>query len=156
MHRIWTSYITVSFCGALGFFTAVNSVPSPETSILGRWEEQKWEYEKVDKKGRDPENFKYISEEVKHLIGQNLVIHKAETWIFMPGGKVRLIGENTDKTVMWRLLGRGHILQFKYDNDTIENYDLTELDENTMVVNFDTDIQARGIAKLTFKKVNPK
>lgn len=153
--NVWTSYITVALFGTFGFFTVVENVPSPEERIRGRWEEQKWEYEKVDKKRSDPESYKHISEDVKHDIGQNLVIHKAETWIFLPNRTVRLIGEKTEKTVMWRITGRGHILQFKYDNDTVENYDLTELDENTMVLNFDTEIQARGIAKLTFKKVKP-
>ena len=154
MGNIWSAYITVAICGFMGFYLTIENVPSPEELIVGRWEELKWEYEKVNKAENDSTNYKHISDDVKDLIGQNLIIHKAETWIFLPGRKVRLLGENTDKTVKWSIRGRGNILQFKHDNETIENYNLTKLDDNTMELHFDADIQARGIAKLTFKKVN--
>ncbi len=154
MSRVWSSYLIVALCGITGFFITVENSPSPEDIIIGEWEELKWEYEKVDKTGNDSVNYKHISDDVKDLIGQNLIIHKAETWIFLPDHRVRLLGENTDKIVKWRIGGRGNILQFKHDSATIENYNLSELNDHTMVLNFEADIQAKGIAKLTFKKIN--
>ncbi len=153
MANVWTSYTTVALAGFFGFLVTIENVPSPEEYIIGEWKELKWEYEKVDKAQNDSANYKHISDDVKDLIGQNLIIHKAETWVFLPGRKVKLIGEDTTKTVQWRITGRGHILQFKHENGELENYALSQLNENEMVLNFEADIEARGIAKLTFRKI---
>jgi hypothetical protein len=62
------------------------------------------------------------------------------------------MGTDTAREVRWKLKGRGHILELEYDNRIVEHYNLTELNDNTMVLNFDSDIQVKGIAKLTFIK----
>jgi hypothetical protein len=138
--------------GILPFSILINLSSSPERQILGEWEEMAWEYERVNMTGEDTLDRKAITDDVKELIGQDLVIHQAEKWIFLPNGKLKLISENEEKTIRWRLKGRGHILQLKYSNDTVENYSLTELDKNRMILNFESDVHARGIAKLTFEK----
>lgn len=150
--KIYVAYISVFLLLILGFLIAVDVAPSPEQTIIGEWKELAWEYERVDKVG-DTVTEKVISDEVKQHIGQHLVIHEAETWEFMPNGQLKLITADEEKIVKWRIKGRGHILQIKYvDENVVENYNLTELDDNTMVLNFDSDLQARGIAKLTFQR----
>ena len=90
--------------------------------------------------------------DVKKIIGQHLLIHEAETWKFLSNGKLVLKAGENERLVDWKIKGRGNILQLKYDDNVVENYNLTELDNNTMILNFDSEIQARGIAKLTFEK----
>jgi hypothetical protein len=150
--KIYVTYISIFLLLVLGFLIAIDHAPSPEQTILGEWKELNWEYERVDKMD-DTLTEKVISDDVKKHIGQHLVIHEAETWQFLPNGRLKLISSDDERIVRWRIKGRGHILQIKYDDEKIvENYNLTELDENTMVLNFDSDLQARGIAKLTFQR----
>ena len=150
--KLWFIYLGIFATGLMSFVVMIQAAPSPETLILGEWKELKWEYEKVNKI-EDTLNYKDISEEVKNKIGQHLIIHQAENWRFLPNKRIVLIGENSIKHASWRIRGRGHILQLKYDdNNSIENYNITELSEEHMVLNFDSNIQAKGIAKLTFEK----
>lgn len=150
--KLWFIYLGIFAAGLMSFVVMIQSAPSPETLILGEWKELKWEYEKVNKPD-DSLDYKYISEEVKNKIGEHLIIHQAEVWRFLPNKRVVLIGENTIKHASWRIIGRGHILQLKYDNNNAsESYNITDLNEENMILNFDSNIQARGIAKLTFEK----
>lgn len=145
-------YISVLGLLLMSFTVMISSAKNPEKVIIGEWQELKWEYEKVNKSSNSV-NYKIISDEVKSLIGQNLIIHKAETWQFLPDRRVLLKTEDGAKIANWHIKGRGHILQLKYENsNSIENYNITELNEHELVLNFDMNIQAKGIAKLTFKK----
>ncbi len=128
---------------------------SPEMIIEGEWKELAWEYEKADiktfsSKASEDNDSSYI----KDIAGQDLVIHKAEKWIFCPNGKLILKGENYTKEITWNIKGRGNILELKYDNNNIEHYSLTELENDKLILNFDTSAHTRGIARLTFEKVN--
>ena len=93
-----------------------------------------------------------ISNEKKRLISEDLIIHEAEIWKFLPFGKLKLIGNNKEKNVSWKLKGRGNILKLIYKNEKIERYIITELTQNTLIINVEFDIEAKGIAKLTFKR----
>lgn len=135
--------------GLMAFFkTAIN----PEKTIVGEWKEMNWEYEKSDKFLGNSGIGKAISDLEKTEIAKDLVIHEAETWTFEPNGNLKLTNDKSAKSVKWVLKGRGHILQLKYDKGTTENYFLTHLDDHRMVLNLELDNQARGIAKLVFKK----
>jgi hypothetical protein len=126
---------------------------SPDKQIIGVWNEQAWEYEKVyNRKDQLAIESDTISQSVKDQLGKHLLIHSAEKWNFTPNGQLVLIGLDTVKTVQWKLKGRGHILELEYDNEIIEHYNLTELNSNQMVLNFDSDMQIKGIAKLTFNR----
>lgn len=135
------------------FYFLVHGRVSPDNQILGEWKEVRWEYEKVDNNER-VERYKHLSEYVESTMGQHLIIHQAETWKFMEDGKLKLSGQHMEEIVEWRIKGRGHILELRHQNKEVEYYDLTRLDDNTMVLNFDSDMQVRGIAKLTFEKIN--
>lgn len=146
-------YIALLVFAAAGMFWVLNNVESPEHLIIGSWKEHSWEYEKAYSTATlKVMNRDTISQSVKDQLGRHLMIHSAETWDFHPDGSLELHGADTVKRVKWRLKGRGHILELEYADRVIEHYNLTELDRNTMVLNFDSDIQVKGIAKLTFNK----
>jgi len=150
--RIRLIYFSVFFIGVASFMMLISATPDPERQILGEWKEVKWEYEKVNLTDENGAALLHIPDEVKRSIGQHLVIHEAETWTFLPNGRLRLSSETMEKEVTWRMKGRGHILQIKYDRNTTENYVVERLKDGTLCLQFETDIQARGIAKLTFEK----
>lgn len=145
-------YIAVFVAGFSSFFIMITTTNNPENIIVGEWKELAWEYEKVDKV--DSSGFDFTSDNIKEAVAQHLVIHQAEVWTFLPNGRLKLQSNGEEKVVTWRIKGRGNILQLKHDNNnTVENYNLTLLDNNSLVLNFEADIQARGIAKLTFEKI---
>ncbi|GGD32406.1 hypothetical protein [Flavobacterium orientale] len=148
--KIATTYTLVFVVIVATIITTISLSQSPEKKIVGQWNELSWEYERVDMV--NDTNNKEITDDVKKIIGQHLLIHEAETWKFLSNGKLVLKAGENERLVDWKIKGRGHILQLKYDNDVVENYNLTELNNNVMVLNFDSEIQARGIAKLTFEK----
>ncbi|CAM3818829.1 hypothetical protein FLCU109888_03040 [Flavobacterium cucumis] len=155
MKKIWTQYLLVFGLGIALFIFLISMAKNPEIEIEGEWSELTWEYEKADKNETIKQDFTSISNYVKDLIGENLVIHKAEKWKFYPNGKLILEGNGYEKEVSWHMKGRGNILEIKYDNQNIEHYNLTELSDDKLVLNFDTDTHTRGIARLTFVKTNP-
>jgi len=150
--RVLLIYIVVLGLGSIGMISIVNKSSNPESIILGEWSEVSWEYEKSDKPIANGMDKRYLSEYVKNVTGQNLVIHEAETWTFMPNGKLILTGKDLNKTVKWSIKGRGHLLQLKYDDNETEHYNITELSRDKLILNFEADAQARGIARLTFDK----
>lgn len=153
--KIWIRYISFFAFGVFLFVTLISMANSPEATIEGEWKELVWEYEKVDKiNDTTKSDYDNVSYYVKDVAGQDLVIHKAEKWIFCPNGKLILEGNDYSKEVSWNIKGRGNILELKYDNNNVEHYSLTELSNDKLVLNFDTDTHTRGIARLTFEKLN--
>jgi len=150
--RIFIVYFFIFSLAFGGLFFLIHQADSPESLVIGQWSEVAWEYEKTDKPLKDSLSKGYITEYVKFMTGQDLIIHEAESWEFMPDGTLRLRGENLDKTVRWRIKGRGHLLLLKYNDNEEEHYNITELSKDKLVLNFESDAQARGIAKLTFSK----
>lgn len=153
-YKLWLVYIGIFALGLSSFIIMLNSSMSPEVMILGEWNEMKWEYEKVNENELDSLHIHELSEMVKKQLGHNLIVHKAEQWKFEPDGRLIMHGKNISQEIRWAMKGRGHILELKYANGLIESYSLTELKENQLVLNFETEMQARGIAKLTFEKIN--
>lgn len=152
--KIIIKYIGLSLLVLL-FLTIMTGISgNPEKKIEGVWKEAIWEYEKADKNDTVNADFKNVSGYVKEIASQNLVIHKAEKWIFMPGRKLILEGKDSTKEVTWTIKGRGNILELKYNDQTVEHYTLTELSDKKLVLNFNTDTEIRGIARLTFEKTN--
>lgn len=153
--KIWIKYVGFFALGIFLFVTLISMAKNPEITLEGEWKELVWEYEKVDKiNDTTLGDYDTVSCYVKDTAGQNLIIHKAEKWIFCSNGKLILKGTNYTREVSWNIKGRGNILELKYDNSTTEHYNLTELSDNKFVLNFDTDNHARGIARLTFEKIN--
>jgi hypothetical protein len=128
---------------------------NPEKQIEGEWKELSWEYEKVDKPKDSTTilSYKTSSDFVKQIVGENLIIHQAESWNFLPNGQLVLSNLKGKKIVQWRLKGRGNILEIKHNKDTVEHYNVTKLENGQLILNFDSDMHVRGIAKLTFERI---
>jgi hypothetical protein len=149
------AYFLVLGIGIIIFIVLFSYSKTPEKSIMGEWQEVEWKYEKVNKIGDSVILNSTNTDNLKNLLGKNLIIHEAENWFFSDDGKLILKEGENSKTVNWRIKGRGHILKIKYENfDVIEYYNISRLTEDELILNFDSDIQARGIAKLTFKRKN--
>lgn len=151
--KLWFTYICVFTIGISSFVIMITTSENPENKILGEWKELEWEYEKVDKLEKKNIINEFSSDNIREAISEHLVFHQAETWVFLPNGRLKLQGPQSETIVSWRIKGRGNILQLKHENSIVENYNLTQLDNNKLVINFEADIQARGIAKLTFEKI---
>lgn len=149
-------YFTLFFILALGYTMVKGKVQNPEHLIVGTWNERSWQYEKVNAPGdlKKLRGQDTIAQSVRDQLGRHLVIHSAETWQFKGDGSLLLHGADTTKRVKWKLKGRGHILELEYADKVIEHYNLTELTASRMALNFDSDIQVKGIAKLTFDNIN--
>ena len=150
--KIWIRYIGFLGLGIFLFISLISVTKNPEATIEGEWRELAWEYEKVDKNDTLNDDFKSVSGYVKEIAGQDLIIHKAEKWKFFSDGRLVLEGNNYTKEIAWTIKGRGNILELKSDKGT-EHYSLTELSNNKLILNFDTNTHTRGIARLTFEKI---
>ncbi|WP_159076327.1 lipocalin family protein [Flagellimonas amoyensis] len=127
---------------------------SPESLILGEWEEVAWKYEKLDH--GDMMGFD-IDKLQKQEICKNIIIHEAETWRFNPDGTLSFLDENEIKeNLKWNIKGRGHILELHHKNNIVEDYQVVEVTEDELVVQFNSDLQVRGIVKMTFKRIPKK
>ena len=150
--KFTTIYIGAFVLVILSFLSILQSRPSPEVMISGEWTEVSWKYKKVHSTSNlDFKN--YSSEQVKNLLGKDLVISKAEKWEFLPGGNLKLTSGETVRVVNWRIKGRGHILQLQYHDGLLENYSISYLKNGKMVLNIDAGRKVRGLAQLTFNKI---
>jgi len=124
----------------------------PEKAIMGEWKEVSWVYDRnnVGEKVKQE-----IDTEERIDIANHLVIHEFENWTFRKDYSIKL-HERTGKEhqAKWRLKDRGRILILLNDNGTSEVYSVESLKENELVLHFDTDVHARGIVKITLKKIN--
>jgi hypothetical protein len=154
MKPVWPVYVLLTFAILVGFAWVKSHVSGPEQMIAGTWHELSWEYEKVNTPA-DKQRLKdgdTIAQSVKDQLGKHLMIHSAETWKFQPDGTLILEGRHAVKIIRWKLKGRGHILELEHRDHTVEHYNLTALTREKMILNFDSDMQVKGIAKLTFHR----
>lgn len=154
--RVVLVYIGIIALLTSGVISLMANDISPDNKLLGEWKEVSWEFEKLDETG-DQEFWgisKSITDQLKKEISRELAFHEAETWEFYPDGKISLEGENGKRSsLFWRLKGRGHVLKLFGHADSIEHYQIQKLTADTMEIHFNTDLQARGIVKMTFKKI---
>ncbi len=126
---------------------------NPEQTILGKWEEVSWEFERVNTASNQMSI--ELEENQKKEIYKNLIIHDAEVWEFSPEKELTLqqSGKSTNTKLNWTMKGRGHILELKYKNLPAETYQVQQLTNDELVVYFNFDLQIRGLVKIKFKKV---
>lgn len=116
-------------------------VNNPELMIIGQWEEKDWAYEKLDDKS------------LLELGIENFKKHEAETWVFKENNTVEFNkGDRIIALAEWHIKGRGHILKIDHSDGTEELFDIKELNNSELVLNFDIGMETRGIAKLIFAK----
>jgi len=118
---------------------------NPERLIKGRWMETTWSYENVDKS-----DFLYHDVRMAHK-------HESEAWRFMNNNQLHFYnGEDIAAKATWKIKGRGHVLQLTYEDGDTELYDIKELNDHELILNFDIGMESRGIARLIFTKVANK
>ncbi len=133
-------------------FLIVSST-NPEELIVGEWQEVSWEYEKPIAPILG-DSSKAIADDLKNRLAQDMIIHMAESWKFSPDGSVKLIGQGKDTVVVnWKFKGRGHILKLHYEDGLEEYYNVVELNRDELILHFHVEMQAKGIAKITFKRL---
>lgn len=154
MKRMWriTAYLAF-FCGVfLLVFSLISAMQSPEKRIIGNWVETAWEYERTAK-GSDILPDRHLPEELRDEITGKLLIHTAETWQFFSDGTLILRKKDGAMSHLhWKLKGRGHVLQVCLPGSDNEYYDIGELNDSSLLLYIDTDVQAKGIVRLQFTK----
>jgi hypothetical protein len=118
---------------------------NPERLIKGKWMETTWSYENVDKT-----SFLYHDIRMQHK-------HESEAWRFMNNNQLLFYnGDDVAAKATWKIKGRGHILQLTYEDGDMEVYDIKELNDHELIINFDIGMESRGIARLVFTRVANK
>jgi hypothetical protein len=126
----------------------------PEQLLAGRWRESGWEYEKLATKA--PLTSKWIDGiDLPAFAESRVVRHEAEYWEFMPGRDLIIAKrDGTHLKARWRLKGRGHVLTVRTSDKEFEVYDVKQLDRDQLVLNYDVGMEVRGIARLTFRRID--
>lgn len=145
-------YVLVFLLAVSSIAWMVGVAPSPEKLVLGQWQETRWIYESQCTSGGGLKDTGHGATAGHNLLGRDLIIHKAETWIFEPGGKLLIQLPEKELCGSWCLKGRGNILEIRYDDQFVEHYQITRIRKDSMVLHFDAAMQAKGIAQLTFTK----
>jgi hypothetical protein len=150
--------LIILFYGVLGVLLSgsmyvVTHYRNHEQSIVGKWEEVSWEYEKVDAPNND---FLGINHDQKEEIWQHITLHQAEVWEFLPNKTVKLFSDNhLAENIEWNIKGRGNILELSHHDNRKEDYQIQEINDDKLVIHFNLDLQVRGIVKMTFKRIEP-
>lgn len=139
--RLWLTYLSILIAGIGTVILLFSFSTNPEIQIVGEWNEIVWAYDQKEMPSS------------KRTESSGFLIHEAEVWTFLPDGRLLLEGDSSTSEALWSLKGRGHILQLKYDNDYIENYNIDVLDNNELVLNFEDGLEVRGLSKLTFSRL---
>lgn len=126
----------------------------PEARLMGRWQEVSWTYEKVDEADQVPGVGAMLSDELRKEITRGLVIHESETWHFEPGTALVLqkAGSRND-TLHWKLKGYGHMLELVFGDDHQEVYNIRDIKEDELVLQFNNDMIARGVVRIVLKRL---
>lgn len=136
--------IVLLLCVIMGY-TVFNHANYPEKAILGSWKEVSWTYTL----GEGEKDIS-ITEEERHSIANHLIIHASEKWSFRKDYTLNLAKKGNEvHHAKWHLLGRGHILKIINDKGLQELYSIESLSKNKMILHFETDVQARGLVKIT-------
>lgn len=118
---------------------------NPERMIKGKWKETTWTYENLDKS-----SFIYHDVRMAHK-------HESEAWKFIDNNQVHFYnGDEIAARATWKIKGRGHVLQLTYEDGDTELYDIKELNNHELILNFDIGLESRGIARLVFTKIANK
>ncbi|MFV1449019.1 hypothetical protein VBZ51_07720 [Maribacter sp. HS] len=148
--KLWSIYL---FFGILLLFSSYSIInkDSPETLILGDWEEVSWKYEKLDYNNKLDFS---INDLLKKEICQDLIIHEAETWRFNSDKSLTFLENGIIKEdLKWNVKGRGNILELQHKNEIIEGYQVVTISKDKLIIQFHSDLQIKGIVRIAFKRI---
>lgn len=151
--KVWPVYLFFALLLVFSSWLLIDK-DSPEVLILGDWEEVSWKFEKLD---HNNELDFSINKLQKQEICKNLIIHRAETWQFSPNKRLTFLEDGkVREDLKWSIKGRGHILELKHNNAVVEDYQVVGITDEELVVQFNFDLQIKGIVKMTFKRIPKK
>jgi len=145
-----SAILAVLTLSSFGYYVFSHS-SYPEVAIVGQWKEVSWVYDRnnVDEKVKQE-----IGSDERYAIANHLVIHEFENWTFGKNYTIKLHERNgKEHLAKWRLKDRGRILMLVNNDGTNEVYSVESLKKNELILHFDTDVHARGIVKITLKKI---
>lgn len=145
-------YLIVALTAISGIAWVVRVAPNPEILLLGEWKETDWLYESSCFEKKLNNSCAEGKRGSHALLGQELIIHQAETWNFRPNGELIIELQDRELTGSWCLKGRGNVLEIKYEDQFVEHYQINRIKEDSLVLYFDAEMQAKGIAQLSFSK----
>lgn len=138
----------------IGAAWVLRTIEHPETRIVGAWQEVSWSYEKADDHGSGVGSGATFDEALRREVSKGLLIHESETWRFDPGARLVLQKQDrTDDSLQWRIKGRGHMLELRFNDRHQEVYQICSLDNDRLVLQFNNNMIARGIVRIVFKRV---
>ncbi len=139
--------------GAGVFLLGAACTESPEKTLVGCWKEVDARYEKLPKDGRVNRLWS-DGVRVRDYPTRDILRHESEAWEFRPGGEVQILGRNGKATKgRWRLKGRGHVMTVRFPaTQAFEVYDIKELDQDRLVLHYDSGMEVRGVARLEFQR----
>lgn len=146
-------YAPLFLIGLSSFSVMLTNAPDYEDKLIGTWKESNWIYEEGS--GADLASVAETGEE-ESIAGEAYKVHKAEVWTFSKGGLLTFRSGNETSKANWSVKGRGNILEIKYDNNQTEHYEISEIVNKNMVLDYECSVQAKGIAKLYFQKSENK
>lgn len=123
---------------------------SPEELLTERWIETSWSFEKATGSAG---NSRRGGIRMQALEGHRYFRHEAEYWRFFPDRTFEIKLESGERQVgRWRLKGRGHVLTLRYASGHQEAFDVRELNRSELVLHAHAGMEARSVARLTFKR----
>lgn len=148
---IISSVIALLTLSSFGYYVFSHAY-YPERAILGEWKEVSWVYDRNDEGQKVKQT---IDSDEREDIANHLVIHRFENWTFHEDYSIKLHEKGgSEHRAKWRLKDRGRILTLINSDGTHEAYSVGSLKKNELVLHFETDVHARGIVKITLKKIN--
>lgn len=147
---IISSVIALITLSSFGYYV-FSHADYPERAILGEWREVSWVYDRNDQNQKVKQE---IHSDEREDIANHLVIHQFENWTFRKDYSIKLHERSgNEHLAKWRLKDRGRILTLMNADGTHEAYSVSSLKKDELVLHFDTDVHARGIVKITLKKI---
>lgn len=148
---IISALLSLIVLGSFGYYVFSHS-NYPEKAIVGEWKEVSWVY---DRNNINEKVKQEIDTREREYIANHLVIHQFENWTFGKNYSIKLHEQNgKEYRAKWRLKDRGRILTLTNEDGTHETYSVESMKKNELVLHFDTDVHARGIVKITLKKIS--
>ncbi|MDR2282343.1 MAG: hypothetical protein LBE37_04005 [Sphingobacterium sp.] len=132
----------------LSLFTLISS-KSPELLIQGTWREKEWNIEK----GNDTATTNVIASGLREEILKDLELLHYGIWDFNDNRLTTYDMKQAGTSVEWLIKGRGHILELRREGKRIETFLIQQIDENTLELHLNFDLQVKGIMKIVLERV---
>ena len=152
MHNMKAPVFLIIFLCCIGAYSFIRlQIPSPENFLVGAWNERTWNYERRPSLNKEDSK---VTLPTHVQLNKGLLLHEHEKWEFLEDGTLQIVDEMENvHPYKWYLKGKGDVLLIKdQENQVLEHYKITHLDKDSMVLNFELDIQVKGLARLTFKR----